>query len=752
MVYLLLAICLITGWNSLANGSDFEKEIAPLLIRNCLECHSPVKTEGGLDLSSREGILRGGKSGTVIEIGNASGSYLWQRIQDGEMPPESKGRSRKLPLSERTSMERWIDSGASWPKGRALDIYERTNEVRAGLDWWALQPIKRPEVPTLSHDIDSGNSIDAFIGARHEELGFTFAPLADRRTLIRRVTIDLIGLPPSPKDVHTILNDSSPDWYAKLIDRLLNSEHYGERWARYWLDVVRFAETSGYERDQLKPNIWKYRDWVINAFNADMPYDRFLTDQLAGDEVSYRDEDSVIATGMIRAGTWNDEPNDPADYLYERLEDMVHTTSSAFLGLTVKCARCHDHKFDPIRQTDYYRMAAMFWSGYIGQGNLGGPDAKRLGYDVFGWTDKKATAEPIHLLIKGDRHRPGALIVPGFLSAVPNIDRPLVSPPPGSGTTHRRLQWAQWMTDSGNPLTARVMVNRLWLHHFGQGIVRTPNNFGFKSDPPTHPRLLDWLASEFMNPSQASVEGEGQSWKMKRMHRLIMMSRTYRQVSIHPQQEAIALNDSQNRYWWHCNRRRLDAEALRDSMLAVSGNLNPEMRGSSFYPRMSEEALEGLSRKSGDWKESEPDQRARRSIYLMTRRSRILPMMTAYDFADTTRPCGQRNISTVAPQALVMMNNPFVHHQSQSMARRIFREVGPAGQNRQIDRAWNLAFGRDPNEDELAMARDHLLKQADHFQKTVESRDGVSNGGSPLQAMASLCHVLLNANEFIYLD
>ncbi len=613
---------------------------------------------------------------------------------------------------------------------------------RADADWWSLQPLVRPEIPQLTEQLDrASNPIDRFVLSQLERHGMTMAPPADRRTLIRRAYFDLIGLPPSPEEVAAFLNDDAVDAYPRLIERLLHSPHYGERWARYWLDLVRFAETCGYERDQLKPNIWRYRQWVVEAFNKDVPYDRFVIEQLAGDEVPWRDEQTVIATGMIRAGTWNDEPNDPADYVYERLEDMVHTTCTAFLSLTVKCARCHDHKFDPIPQTDYYRIASLFWAGYVGQENLGGPNKEQLGFDVFGWTDKGPVAEPLRLLMQGNRHRPGPVVRPGFLAAVGDLGKPLAPPPSGSKTTHRRLQLANWITQPGHPLTARVFVNRLWQHHFGQAIVRTPNNFGFKSDPPTHPALLDWLAVELIDSG----------WQIKRLHKLMVTSSAYRQSSVHPKQRSYAGRDFANRLHWRQNRRRLDAEALRDAMLAVSGRLNREMGGPSFFPRVSSEALEGLSRKASAWGESPPGQRARRSIYMMTKRSRLLPLMTTFDFGDTTLPCGRRNVTTVAPQALALLNNHFVHEQSEVWANRLVEEVEGAAEA-QVTRAWQLAYGRAPSATESTAALAHLRQQREHFGNAGAEAPRQLAADPQLLALASLCHVLLNSNEFLYVD
>ncbi|MDP7291878.1 MAG: DUF1549 and DUF1553 domain-containing protein, partial [Verrucomicrobiota bacterium] len=698
------------------------RDIAPLIAKRCLECHNKRDLKGDINLTTEVGFTKGTENGRLaLEL-----------VTKGEMPPKVKGQQQKLPDAEIALLKRWVNAGVAWPSGRVLDPYESTTDVRGGRDWWSLQPVVRPAVPRLAK-----HPVDAFIAAKLAKESMVSAVRADRRTLVRRAYFDLTGLPPTPEQVEQFIRDPAPDAWSRLIDRLLASPRHGEHWARYWLDLVRFAETDGYERDKLKPNIWRYRDWVINAFNSDMPYTQFVAEQLAGDEVPNRTEQSVVATGMIRAGTWNDEPNDPNDYLYTRLEDMVHTTTSAFLGLTVKCARCHEHKFDPIPQNDYYRIASFFWAGHMGQANQGGPTTKALGYEAYGWTDKSSNPPPIRLLLNGERHKPGPEIAPGFLSAVNALDKPLAPPPPGSKTTQRRLQFARWITNEQNPLTARVMVNRLWLQHFGQGLVRSPNNFGFKGELPTHPGLLDWLASEFMRPTVDA----GPAWTLKRIHKLIMTSSTYRQRSVHPHETQYSQRDFLNRNLWKFNRRRISSESLRDAMLAVGGRLNMRMGGPSFYPGMSAEALEGLSRKAGDWKSSPADERSRRSIYMMTKRSRLLPLMTTFDFSDTTASCGQRDVTTVAPQALALLNNQFTHAQSEALAKRLAGHA--AGTVEQVKLAWQLAFGRNPSDGELGQAENHLHEQRQHF-------DGRNNPGH--LALASLCHVLLNCNEFIYVD
>ncbi len=414
---------------------------------------------------------------------------------------------------------------------------------------------------------------------------------------------------------------------------------------------------------------------------------------------------------------------------------MVGATSTAFLALTVKCARCHDHKFDAIRQTDYYRMAGAFWAGFIEPGpreHLGGPSAKALGHDgVFGWTDRGRGVPPLKLLKKGDPNRPGAVVEPGHLSAIPTLDKPLAAPPADAKTSTRRLQLAQWIVDPRNPLTVRVWVNRVWQYHFGYGLVRTPDNFGFTGEKPTHPELLDWLASEF-------IEG---GWKTKRLHKLILMSATYRQSSLHPKQDEYAKTDAGNRLWWRAERRRLDAEALRDALLAAGGNLKlDKVGGPSFAPEIPPDALEGLSMKGAAWKASPPAEQGRRSVYIFAKRGLLPPLLTTFDLPDTTLPSCQRDVTTVPTQSLALLNNPFVHEQSTALAKRIGTKLQ---RKEQVIRAWRLALGRDPSDAEVTLALAHLEKQEKAFTKRPDPA---------LDALASLCHVLLNTNEFMYVD
>ena len=721
---------LATSLFTFAIDSDFEGDVAPLIVQRCLECHSAVDPSGGLDLTKYESLMRGGDSGLAIKLSGES-SLLLSRLISGEMPPEKNGTSQALSENELSVFRSWIASGAQWPESRVLDPFERTTAKRAGRDWWAWQPIKPVVVESASAD---SKSIDHFIQQKLAEQHLSIAPPADPRTLLRRVYYDLIGLPPSFDAIAAFEQDPSADGYEKVVDRLLASKHFGERWARHWLDLVRFAETNGYERDAVKPNAWRYRDWVIDAINSDMPYDQFVTEQLAGDEILNRSESSVVATGFLRLGTWDDEPNDPLEYQYERLEDMVHTTTTAFLAMTVKCARCHDHKFDAIPQTDYYRIAASFWGGPVAHRQRewnGGPTQEELGYDVLGWTDLGRQPQELHLLKKGDVHSPMQIVAPGALGGSAKNARVFASPPVDAKTSHRRLQLAQWIVDKENPLTARVVVNRMWQHHFGEGLARTPDNFGFLGNPPIHPELLDSLAADLM----------AGDWKLKRIHKSMVMSKVYRQSSVHPHQAEYVKQDSANRFWWRAERRRLDAEQLRDSILQCSGRLDTRMAGPSFKAAISDEALEGLSMKAGAYQASTEIETRRRSIYMFAKRSLAVPMMAVFDSCDTTAPTGRRDVSTVAPQALTLLNNEWVHGESKAMGDRVIASTFEVDDR--LVNAWRIAIGRIPT----SIERQASLE----FVKSLQSRASGAFEAERL-AWSALCHTLINTNEFIYLD
>ena len=677
--------------------SDFERDIAPLIVLRCIECHNAADSSGGLDLSSYPSIIRGGESGSPIAA-EPEKSFLFQRVVHAEMPPEKNGKSQALSSEEQSVLRAWIQSGAKWPEGRVLDLYERTTTKRAGRDWWAWQPIA-PSINTISIAIP--DAIDQIVQDSLHAHSMTAAPPADRHTLLRRLSFDLTGLPPTAEEIAAFEQDAAPNAYEKIVDQLLASKHFGERWARHWLDLARFAETNGYERDEVKPFAWRYRDWVINAINTDMPYDQFVIEQLAGDEIPNRSQSSVIATGFLRLGTWDDEPNDPKEYQYDRLEDLVHSTTTAFLAMTVKCARCHDHKFDAIPQTDYYRIASSFWGGPVAQRNRewnGGPNKEELGFDVLGWTDLTNNPPDLRLLVKGDIHRPMQVVAPGTLTGAPTIARTFDGPPADSKTSMRRLQLARWIVDKRNPLTARVIVNRLWQHHFGEGLVRTPDNFGFLGSPPTHPELLDLLASELM-------AGE---WRLKRIHKMIVMSKTYCQSSIHPSASKYSELDAANRFWWRAERRRLDAEQLRDSLLLCSGRLDRSMGGPSFRAPINDEALEGLSRKGEAYKSSPAEESRRRGVYMFSKRSLAVPMMAVFDSCDTTAPTGRRDVSTVAPQALTLLNNEWVHGESHAMAARVM--ASGSDRKQRISAAWRVVLSREPTDREKDVSIDFVSR------------------------------------------
>ena len=462
---------------ALSDEIDFEKAIAPIFESSCLECHNSKSRKGGLNLETREDFSKGGESEEpAIVSGDSKKSLLIEKIESGEMPPKVNGKARELSKVEIDLIRSWIDHGAKWPKNRRLQNLEQSGKSKDALNWWSFQEIKRPKIPSVDSKARPriSNAIDAFVLKKLLDNGLEMAPKADSAQFLRRIYYDTIGLPPTLNQVAAFEIDDSSNAIEKQVETLLANPAFGEKWSRYWLDVVRFAETNGYERDAEKKHAWKYRDWVIDGLNSDKPFDQFLIHQLAGDEVSNANSESVTGTGMLRVGTWDDEPNDQKEYIYERLDDLVHVTSTAFLALTVKCARCHDHKFDPVPQTDYYSMASVFWPGYIEPRDskfMGGPTAKELGFDLLGWTDRSPNPKPIYLLAKGDPERPMQEVKPQHLAIAPKLRDFYSVAPQGSKTSRRRLQLAKWMVNPKNPLTARVAVNRIWQRYFGQGIV-----------------------------------------------------------------------------------------------------------------------------------------------------------------------------------------------------------------------------------------------------------------------------------------
>jgi hypothetical protein len=690
---------------------------------------------------------------------------------------------------------------------------------------WAFRKPVRATIPPVQHREWMRNPIDAFVLAKLEAARLTPAPEADRRVLIRRVTFDLLGIPPTLEEIDAFVQDARPDGYERLVDRLLNSPQFGERTASFWLDLVRYAETDGFKADDPRPNAWRYRDYVIDAANRDKSYARFVQEQVAGDELFPREREALIATGFLRH--YPDEYNAVALELrrQEILNDITDVCSATFLGLTMGCARCHDHKFDPILQTDYYRLQAFFaayqpadlalasadqerrrdeavheWQAkttalreqlaglekesrakafskkmsrfpkeyqeaYLIPAGQRSPLQTQIAYMVgrqvtvprdemvkamkpeirarwealnkqmnafaslrpetfpsaLGMTEIGMAAPATYLLKRGEVKARGAEVAPGFPSAIDDREAPLPDQPVSAKTTGRRSVLAAWLTSSDNPLTARVQVNRLWQQHFGRGIVGTPNDFGVQGDPPSHPELLDWLSVQFME----------QGWSLKSLTRLMVTSATYRQSSAE-NQKARAV-DPQNLLLWQARRRRLEGEALRDAMLAVSGRLDDRMAGPSVHPPLPAETPATKS-----WPaDADPHAADRRSVYIYVKRNLRYPLFHIFDVPDSNETCARRHVSTNAPQALALLNSQMVRDMARSLARRISQQTGK-NVDLAIDLAVKLALGRAPEAEEKRALTEFLMQSG-----TATDRQ---------TALEDVCHVLLNVNEFLYLD
>jgi hypothetical protein len=806
----------------------FER-VAPILEQRCVMCHGGSVQRSGLDLRSEQTILRGGARGPAVVPGNLDRSLLYRLVTHKEEPAMPMGMAR-LPDSDTAEIARWIES---LPKDLAAASAATVPVRQPGspitdIDrqfWSFLKPV-RPAVPAVKNRSSVRNEIDAFVLRRLEANGMAFAPPAKPQVLLRRVYLDLIGLPPSPEELDQFLADPSDAAYEKIIDRLLTSPRYGERWGRHWLDLARYADSGGYEFDYDRPHAWRYRDYVIRSFNEDKPYDRFIREQLAGDQLNPADPAALIATGFCRNGPTVDNATNEQTRADE-LDDMVTTTSSLFLGLTVGCARCHDHKYDPIPQKDYYRMQAIFFpfektdrllvsdsetaafkarnkeldeqikpfrekiavieepirqrllaekvefhvrlsesSGALNETDreqFRQATAERFAKDVklqdeeieallsaeekkrrkelqeeikkinqtrlpplpaaMGITDK-ANPEQAFLLARGDINQKEEAVGPGFpvvLAGEADIS-----------LADRRKQLADWIASTANPLTARVAVNRIWQYHFGQGIVRTPSDFGTTGDRPSHPELLDWLAVEFA----------ARGWSWKAMHRLILTSNTYRQSSrFDPKASS---RDQENRLFWRMNPRRVEAEVLRDSILAVSGKLNLEMGGPGIYPRIDSSVIATGSRPRWPLDVIEGPKEWRRSVYIFVKRSVLLPLIEVFDCPATTVSSPSRSVSTVAPQALALLNNQSNLEQAGHFARRIEAEAG-ADRRAQITRAFKYALSRPPGPMEVDWALKFLKDQGDRYGQRGHEHPEAS-------ALSDFCHALLNLNEFLYVD
>jgi hypothetical protein len=729
-----------------------------ILEKNCLSCHAAAKLSG-LDLRTRAGLLQGGTRGPAFDMRQPESSLLLKALQGDGLPIMPPG---KYGLSEpdRAALVAWVKSGAP---------YREVLPSAAPSAWWSFRPLnsQSPPIPDL-------HPIDAFLEATLRSRGLSAAPQASKLTLVRRAYFDLHGLPPSPAEVEAFLKGESTDAWPKMVDRLLASPRYGERWGRHWLDVVRYADTGGFENDLHYANAWRYRDYVVKSFNDDKPYNIFIQEQVAADEIwpDNLDLDGIyelsaekrkhlearIGTGLYTIGSWIPAAGLIPDYLRsEKRADRVDVTGAVFLGLSFGCARCHDHKFDPIPQRDYYRLGAIFEASDDAEipvvdimkvfdyqkhgprvvamndlraaikdlGKKASPERdellKKIGEAYLDYPGPTPTATvlghrsevpAVHIEVRGDYKNKGPRVAPGlpsFAGESADLDVPV---------TRLRKALAEWLSSPKNPLTARVIVNRVWQGHFGAGLVRTPNDFGRQGEAPTHPELLDWLALRFMEDG----------WSLKKLHRLIMSSDAYRR-SNEPNAKALA-TDPENRWLWRMSRRRLEAEAIRDSILSVSGNLNLEMHGPAIAPPLSDEEMEG-NKDDYKWPATvRPAQAARRSVYLYVKRAFRFPLFEIFDAPDPAQSCPRREATNVPPQALALLNNAFVNDQARVFATRL-RKESEAGA--QIERAWRMALGRAPTSEELAQATKIVMRDA---------KSGLEN----------LCLTLFNLNEFLYID
>ncbi len=942
----------------------FETKIRPILADNCFRCHGPEKQKGHLRVDSRGSLLQGGELGPAMVVGDADKSLLIKAVRQTDpefkMPP-----SGKLTAEQINDLTRWVGMGAPWPGSdkEPVKAVKKTEKEITDKDreHWSFRTIKRPPPPSVKNADWVANPIDAFIAAKLDGKSLAPNPPASKTELARRLYYNLTGLPPTPQEVDAFINDLSPRAYEKLADKLLASPRHGEKWARHWLDVVRYAETNSYERDNPKPHIWRYRDYVIRSFNEDKPYNVFLREQLAGDEMPNPGPDQFIATGFYRLGIWDDEPSDPAQARFDGLDDIVATVGQGILGITVDCARCHDHKIDPILQKDYYRLLSFFhninhfrnggptdeipiftsanakealakemsrienrraevqakidaieaefqkagqgkvsipekspisdlkyrfyrdtWEklpafdtikhedagvlpsgffdlgprtrneafGFVYEGSIQIPsrgeytffldsdDGARMivgdktileydgihgvgneksvkldlpkgttpirleyfqaqfGYGLYvawsgpkfsrqllsalptnknssgdfntafkqqgaevlgqkrfkeyqalkkeletlknpklaaisekalGVTETGPKAPATFVLTRGNPGSPAAKVEPMFPTVLGASVPTIPEPPNGAKTSGRRTALADWITARDNQLTARVMVNRLWQNHFGRGIVRSPNNFGFQGDRPTHPELLDWLASELIDSG----------WSLRHIHRLIVNSNAYK-MSSRGRPEALKA-DPTNDLFWRFDMRRLSAEEIRDSVLAVSGNLNVKMFGLGVYPEIPKEVLAGQSVPGRGWGKSSPEEQARRSIYVHVKRSLLLPILDAFDLAETDRSAPTRFASTQPTQALLMLNSGFSNKQAEIFAERLRREAGD-DLTRQVRLGLNLTTSRSPTDAEVRLGVDLATSLARE------------EGATPQDALRYFCLMALNLNEFVYLD
>ena len=709
----------------------FEQKIRPVLVERCYKCHSSAakNPQSGLLLDTRETIRTGGSRGPAVVPGNLLDSLLIEAIRHEslKMPPDSK-----LSDSVLADFVRWVEIGAPDPRDGAPPA--SVSDDKAGREFWSFQPLGKYKPPEVVEDEWIKTPIDRFIWAHQRAEGVGPSPLADRRTLLRRAHFGLTGLPPSPEETEGFLADPSPQAYERLVDQLLESQHYGERWARYWLDVARFAESNGFEEDEDRLKAYYYRDFVIQAFNEDMPYDQFVSWQIAGEQLAPDSQSARAATGFLVAGVENiiqTEKEFERDR-YDKLDDIASTIGTAMLGLTIGCARCHDHKYDPISQRDYYRFLSTFGKTMSGERPLGEKGKSPVAYvavdvdtditvsdrEEFRFGTKKENfvmKSDVYFLLRGDVNRKQDIVTPSFPQVLMRAD---LGEKHWQGDDQEKLPpraaLSHWITDvdqGAGHLLARVIVNRLWHHHMGRGLVATPSDFGRQGERPTHPKLLDWLANELIRAD----------WRLKPIHRLIMTSRVYRQS--YRSDAGNERIDPENRLLWRRRLRRLDAEGIRDAMLAVSGELDRTMSGPGTLDEGSK----------------------RRSIYFTVKRNKSIPMLKSFDKPDDLQGIGRRPTTTVAPQALLMMNNPHVHAYAQALARRI-HDGGGQDPDKLIHTGFVTALARRADSQELQQMREFVEQQ------TLRYEESGYDEASRLHAIKDFCQLLIASNDFIYVE
>ena len=760
---------------------DFATDVQPILQSACWKCHNGEKQRAGLRLDTRSGILDGGNTGPAVVIGQSAKSHLIAVVvgldPEMKMPPEGPA----LTPAQIGILRAWIDQGLKMP-----DLAKETGTVPRKSDHWAFQPIRRPPVPMLAGgSAKPVHPIDAFIRTRLNQEGLSPSPEAEKTTLLRRVYLDLTGLPPDPTEVDAFLADPSPRAYEAVVDRLLDSPHYGERWARHWLDAARYADSDGYEKDTGRPYAWRFRDWVINALNADKPFDRFTIEQIAGDLLPNAGDAEKIATGFHRQTLTNKEGGvDQEEFRVAAVVDRVSTTATVWLGLTVACAQCHDHKYDPISQREFYQFFAYFHSDR--EIDIPAPLAEeknRLPREQEAWeatrrkladslaqakaeklpaaeikAKEKALADhakkmptatkamtlalgptrPTHLMIRGDFLRPGVAVQPGTPAVLPGASRA------ANGT---RLDLARWLVSADNPLTPRVIVNWVWQKYFGRGLVATLNDFGTQGEKPSHPELLDWLAAEFRDPMKLN-------WSLKRLHRLIVTSATYRQSSaVRPEHLD---RDPLNILLARQSRLRLESELLRDSALTASGLLHREIGGPSVRPPQPPGISELTYAGAAKWVESTGAKKYKRGLYIWFQRTSPYPMLMTFDSPDANVCVVRRERSNTPLQALTLLNDAVFVEAAQALAVRVLSARLGDSTPAQIDYAVKLCLGREPS----LLERSRLLKLLEEFHSLASAdlteakklMGATSVKGIPPATQAAwvaLARTLLNLDEFV---